>query len=60
MNAVEMNGHARRLLEAYGPKATLIAAQKARILEKKGDAEQAEFWKRIRSMIADMRRDALV
>ncbi len=60
MDTVDMTGHARRLLEAYGPKASLIAAQKAAILEKKGEPEQAQTWKRIRSIIADMRRDALV
>jgi hypothetical protein len=55
MSDIDLNGHARRLLEAYGPKASLIAAQKARGHEERGDAVQAETWRRLEIMIADLR-----
>jgi len=49
MLAVEIEEHARKLLEVQGPKAIAEAAQKARSFEEQGAAEQAATWRRIES-----------
>jgi hypothetical protein len=55
MLAVEIQDHARKLMEAQGPKALAEAAQKARALEEQGDKEQAEIWRRIEAALLEMR-----
>jgi hypothetical protein len=54
MHAVEIQDHARKLLEAAGPKAIAEAAQKARSLEEQGDKTQAETWRRIEAALREM------
>jgi hypothetical protein len=49
MLAIEIEEHARKLLEAQGPKAIAGAAQKARSFEEQGAEEQATTWRRIES-----------
>lgn len=56
MNTGDLNGHARRLLEAYGSKAQPIAAQKAQSFERAGDEAQARTWRRLEDMIVEMRK----
>lgn len=47
MLAIEIEEHARKLMEAQGPKAIAEAAQKARSFEQQGSDEQAATWRRI-------------
>jgi hypothetical protein len=47
MLAIEIEEHARKLLEVQGPKAIAEAARKARSFEQEGSAEQAATWRRI-------------
>ncbi len=49
MLAIEIEEHARKLMEAQGPKAIAQAAQKARAFEEQGADEQAVTWRRIES-----------
>ena len=49
MLAIEIEEHARKLIEAQGPKAIAEAAQKARAFEEQGAEEQAVKWRRIES-----------
>ena len=49
MLAIEIEEHARKLIEAQGPKAIAEAAQKARAFEEQGAEEQAVTWRRIES-----------
>lgn len=54
MLAVEIQDHARKLIEAQGPKALAEAAQKARAFEVQGDKAQAETWRRIEAALRQM------
>ncbi|WP_020085295.1 hypothetical protein [Hyphomicrobium zavarzinii] len=47
MLAIEIEEHARKLMEVQGPKAIADAAQKARTFEEQGAAEQAVTWRKI-------------
>jgi len=47
MLAIEIEEHARKLMEVQGPKAIVEAAQKARRFEEQGADEQAATWRRI-------------
>lgn len=49
MLAIEIEEHARKLLEVQGPKAIAEAARKERSFEQEGSAEQAATWRRIES-----------
>lgn len=51
MHTIDVQSHARRMLEAQGPRAIADAAQKAKALEAQGDAEQAETWRRIEAAL---------
>ncbi len=55
MHAVQIQDHARKLMEAHGPKAIAEAAQRARSLEEQGENEQAETWRRIEAALKEMR-----
>ena len=55
MQTVDIQDYARRLLEAHGLKAISEAAQKASTFEQKGDAQQAETWRRIEAALIQMR-----
>lgn len=47
MLAIEIEEHARKLIEAQGTKAMAHAAQKARAFEEEGAKEQAATWRKI-------------
>lgn len=53
MLAIEIEEHARKLMEVQGPKAIAEAAQKAVSCEEQGAKEDAATWRRIE---AAMRR----
>lgn len=55
MLAVEIQTHARKLLEIHGTAAIAEAAQKARSFEQKGDPAQAETWRRIEAALLQLR-----
>jgi hypothetical protein len=55
MHAVEIEEHARMLMDSHGSKAIAEAAQKARTLEEQGDKEQAQTWRRIEAALLAMR-----
>ncbi len=54
MHAVEIQDHARKLMESLGPKAIAEAAQKANALEAQGAADRAHDWRRIESALRQM------
>jgi hypothetical protein len=54
MHATDIQEHARKLKEAHGEKAIMEAARKARELDKIGDKEQAETWRRIEAALMQM------
>jgi hypothetical protein len=55
MYEVDIPEYARKLFEAHGAKAIAEAAQKARALEEKGEAEEAKTWRHIEAAIKSMR-----
>jgi len=55
MQAVEIQTHARKMLEAHGTQALLEASRKARGCEQSGDNEGASDWRRIESALRLMR-----
>lgn len=55
MHATQVQDYARRLLEARGDKAAVVAAQKAVTFEKAGDREQAQTWRRIEAALMQQR-----
>jgi hypothetical protein len=55
MQEIDIEDYARQLLEAHGDKAIVEAAQKACVLEKQGDNEQAETWRHIEAALKLMR-----
>lgn len=54
MQAVEIQDHARKLMAAHGAKAIAEAAQKASALEKQGEKEQAQDWRRVEAALMQM------
>jgi hypothetical protein len=55
MLAVEIQTHARKLMEIHGASAIAEAAQKARSFEKIGDDKQADTWRRIEAALLHLR-----
>jgi hypothetical protein len=55
MLAVEIQSHARQLMEVHGASAIAEAAQKARSFEKIGDDKQTETWRRIEAALLQLR-----
>jgi hypothetical protein len=55
MQEIDIFEYARQLLEAHGDKAVAEAAQKACALEKQGDNEEAETWRRVEAALKQMR-----
>jgi hypothetical protein len=55
MLATDIHDYAQQLLDAHGFKAIAEAAQKAQAFEARGDAEQAETWRRIEQALLLMR-----
>ena len=47
MGEIEIHDYARQLLDAYGDKAVVTAAQRACRYEEKGQAEDAQTWRHI-------------
>lgn len=55
MQETEIASYARQLFEQYGPKAIVIAAQRQRSSDEKGDAEDARKWRRIETALTELR-----
>jgi hypothetical protein len=55
MGEIEIHDYARQMLDAYGDKAVVTAAQRAVRYEEKGQAEDAETWRHIESVLKLMR-----
>ena len=55
MEAKKIHEYARRLIESYGDKAILQAAQKRNGFERIGDSSQAEIWRRVEAALREMR-----
>lgn len=55
MGEIEIHDYARQMLEAYGDKAIVTAAQRACRYEEKGQTEDAETWRHIESVLKLMR-----
>jgi hypothetical protein len=51
MQAVELQDHARKLMNTFGPKAIAEAAQRANKLEAEGQSDRARDWRRIESAL---------
>lgn len=55
MDIVQVDDYARRLYTASGDKAEYKAAQKAKACEERGDASEAEQWRKVRAAIRILR-----
>jgi hypothetical protein len=55
MDINTIHGHARQLVNTYGNKAELEAAQKASECERNGEIRQAADWRRIQTAIKELR-----
>ena len=55
MGEIEIHDYARQLLDAYGDKALVTAAQRACRYEEKGQTEDAQTWRHIESVLKLMR-----
>jgi hypothetical protein len=55
MQAVEIQTHARKMLEAHGKQAILEATRKAKTCEQAGDAAAASDWRRIENALRLLR-----
>ena len=55
MQAVEIQSHARKMLEAHGSQAIVEATRKAKTCEQAGDDSGASDWRRIESALRLMR-----
>jgi hypothetical protein len=54
MQAVEIQDHARKLMESLGPKAIAEAAHRADTLEVEGQKDRAKDWRRIEKALRQM------
>jgi hypothetical protein len=55
MQAIETQDYARQLLETQGDKAVVVAANKARAFEEKGNNKEARIWRQIETALKLMR-----
>lgn len=55
MQAVEIQSHARKMMEAHGTQAILEASRKAKSCEQAGDGAGASDWRRIENALRLMR-----
>jgi hypothetical protein len=55
MQAVEIQTHARKMLEAHGAQALVEASRKAKSCEQSGDNAAASDWRRIENALRLMR-----
>jgi hypothetical protein len=51
MQEIDIHDYARQLLEAHGDKAVAEAAQRACMLERQGESEQADTWRRVEAAL---------
>jgi hypothetical protein len=51
MRETEIQDYARQLFDAHGDKALIEAAQKVRLFEEKGNAEEAKTWRHIEAAL---------
>jgi hypothetical protein len=56
MNAIEVQVHAQKLYAAHGPKALAEATDKIRSLQKSGDEEQLQDWRKIEAALRNLQR----
>lgn len=54
MQAVEIQDHARKLMDSLGPKAVAEAAQRATKLESLGQPDLAKDWRQIEKALRQM------
>jgi hypothetical protein len=54
MQALEIQEHARKLMEARGARALADAAQKAKSFEEQGNKVEAETWRKIAAALREM------
>ncbi|MEQ1577457.1 MAG: hypothetical protein ABL894_07380 [Hyphomicrobium sp.] len=54
MQAIEVQDHARKLMESLGPRAIAEAAHRASALESEGDKGRAQDWRRIEKALRQM------
>lgn len=55
MREMEIQAYAKELYDAHGEKAVLEAAQKARMYEEQGNAEEAKTWRHVEAALKIMR-----
>lgn len=55
MDIAQVRATAKRLVDVHGWRAEAEAAQKLKELEGTGDTEKVEMWRRIRSLIREMK-----
>jgi hypothetical protein len=55
MQTTQVAEFARQLLDAYGDRAEVQAAQKVQEAEARGDGQEAESWRRVRAAIHELR-----
>jgi len=55
MNAENISAIAHHLVETHGAKAMVEAARKATVFERAGDKEQATLWRRVESVVSELR-----
>ncbi len=55
MGEIEIHEYARQMLDAYGDRAVVTAAQRACRYEEKGQSEDAATWRHIESVLKEMR-----
>lgn len=55
MEMSRVRGIAKRIVEAHGPKAEVEAAQKLQDAEEARDQESVELWRRVRSVLKEMK-----
>ena len=55
MQEIEIREYAHQLLEKYGDKAVVIAANRARVFTEKGDSKESATWRHIATALKLMR-----
>lgn len=55
MNEIQIATYARELFDEHGTKAVAIAAQRARSAEETGKDEDAKLWRRVETVLTEMR-----
>jgi len=55
MMQIAVTNYARQLVDQYGSRALIIAGQRRRMHEEKGEHDKAALWRRIRVAVEQMR-----